>query len=113
MLDALKNLGNLGDMMKKAQEMQSKMQQMQEEMSRKQITAEAAGGLVSATVNGKLQLTSLRIDKTKGDTTDLEFLEDVIVAAVNAAQEQATQVLQQEMSKVTGGLNLPPGLMGG
>jgi len=111
MLDALKNLGNLGDMMKKAQEMQSKMQQMQEEMTRKQITAQAAGGLVTATVNGKMQLVNLKIDKTKGDVTDLEFLEDVIVAAVSAAQDQATQILQAEMAKVTGGLNLPPGML--
>lgn len=113
MFDALKNLGNLGDMMKKAQEMQSKMQQMQEEMARKQITAEAAGGLVTATVNGKMQLVNLKIDKTKGDASDLEFLEDVIVAAVTAAQNQAAEQLQGEMSKLTGGLNLPPGLMGG
>ncbi len=113
MFDALKNLGNLGDMMKMAQEMQSKMAQMQEEMARRQITAEAAGGLVTATVNGKMQLVNLKIDKTKGDTTDLEFLEDVIVAAVSAAQTQAGEQLQAEMSKLTGGLNLPPGLLGG
>jgi len=111
MFDALKNMGGLGEMMKKAQEMQGKMQQMQEEMSRKQITAEAAGGLVTATVNGKMQLIKLRIDKNRVDVTDLELLEDVIVAAVSAAQERAAQSLQEEMSKLTGGLNLPPGML--
>jgi DNA-binding YbaB/EbfC family protein len=111
MFDALKNMGGLGEMMKKAQEMQGKMQQMQEEMSRKQITAEAAGGLVTATVNGKMQLVKLRIDKSKGDVTDVELLEDVIVAAVSAAQERVAQSLQEEMSKLTGGLNLPPGML--
>lgn len=112
MFDALKNLGGLGEMMKKAQEMQGKMQVMQEELGRKQITAEAAGGLVSATVNGKLQLVKLRIDKAKLiDPDDTEFLEDVIVAAVSAAQNQAADLIKNEMAKITGGLNLPPGLL--
>ncbi len=111
MFDGLKNLGQLGEMMKKAQEMQGKMQQLQEEMSRKQITAEAAGGLVSATVDGKLMLTNLRIDPTKGDATDLPFLQDVILAAVTAAQAKAGDMIREEMAKLTGGMGLPPGML--
>ncbi|CAN5482665.1 YbaB/EbfC family nucleoid-associated protein [soil metagenome] len=111
MLDAFKNMAGLGDMMKKAQEMQVKMQQMQEELSRRQITAEAADGMVSATVDGKLQLVKLKIDQTKVDLNDIPYLEDVIVAAVSAAQTKAGQIIQAEMAKVTGDLGLPPGML--
>lgn len=111
MLDAFKNMAGLGDMMKKAQEMQAKMQQMQEELSRRQITAEAAGGMVSATVDGKLQLVKLKIDQTKVDLSDITYLEDVVVAAISAAQAKAGQVIQAEMVKVTGDLGLPPGML--
>jgi len=111
MLDAFKNLGNLGEMMKKAQEMQGKMQQMQDELSRRQITAEAAGGMVSATVDGKLQLIKLKIDSAKVDLNDITYLEDVIVAAVSAAQAKAADVIKSEMSKISGDMGIPPGML--
>jgi len=111
MLDAFKNLGNLGEMMKKAQDMQGKMQQMQDELSRRQITAEAAGGMVSATVDGKLQLIKLKIDSAKVDLNDITYLEDVIVAAVSAAQAKAADVIKSEMSKISGDMGIPPGML--
>lgn len=113
MFDAFKNLGNMGEMMKKAQALQERMQQMQDELGRKQITAEAAGGMVTATVNGKLQLVKVRIDKTKIDLNDIELLEDVIVAAVSAAQGQAAETVKQEMGKLSSELGLPPGALPG
>ena len=110
MLDGLKNLGDLPGLMRKAQEMQSQMKRVQEELAKKTITADAGGGMVQATVNGKLKLTKLRIDKSKIDPADIELLEDVIVAAVQAAQTRAMQSVQQEMQKMAGEMGLPPGL---
>jgi DNA-binding YbaB/EbfC family protein len=111
MLDAFKNLGNLGDLMTKAREMQEKMKSVQDELGRKQITADAGGGMVQATVNGRLELTKLRIDRAKIDVNDTEMLEDVIVAAVAAAQTRAAEVVRQEMQKVAGDMGLPPGML--
>jgi DNA-binding YbaB/EbfC family protein len=113
MLDGLKDLGNLGSLMAKAQEMQGKFRAMQEEMAKKLITADAAGGMVQATVNGRMELVKLRIDKSKVDVNDTELLEDVIVAAVSAAQARATEVMKAEMSKAAGEMGLPPGILPG
>jgi len=111
MFDALKNLGSLPGLMAKAREMQEKMQAMQEEMARRQVSAEAAGGMVEATVNGRMELVRVRIDKAKIDPTDTEMLEDVIVAAVRAAQQKAAEMMQAEMQKTAGEMGLPPGLL--
>ncbi|HSI37133.1 MAG: YbaB/EbfC family nucleoid-associated protein [Phycisphaerae bacterium] len=115
MFDDLKNmnLGNLGDLMSKAQEMRSRMERMQEEAQRKTVTADAGGGMVQATVNGKMELTKLKIDKTKLDVNDTELLEDVIIAAVNAAQQRAANMLQEEMRKQAQQMGLPPGMIPG
>jgi DNA-binding YbaB/EbfC family protein len=111
LFDALKNLGNIGDLMKQARLMQEKMKILQEEMARKQVTAEAGAGMVEATVNGKMELVKLHIDKTKIDVSDTEMLEDVITAAVNAAQTKAADMMRQEMQKATADMGLPPGLL--
>jgi DNA-binding YbaB/EbfC family protein len=113
MFDALKNLGNLGELMRKAQEMKGKMAQMQEELAKKQVSADAGGGMVEATVNGRLELLKLRIDKTKIDPSDTEMLEDVIVAAVHAAQTRALEMSQAEMHKMASDMGLPPGAIPG
>jgi DNA-binding YbaB/EbfC family protein len=111
MFDALKDLGNLPGLMAKAREMQDKMKSMQDTLAKRQVTAEAAGGMVQATVNGRLELVKLRIDKSKIDPNDTEMLEDVIVAAVAAAQNKAAQGAQEEMQKMAGDLGLPPGML--
>jgi DNA-binding YbaB/EbfC family protein len=110
-LDALKNMGNLPEMMRKAQEMKGKMAAMQDELARRTFSADAGGGMIEATVNGKLELIKLKIDKTKLDPTDTEMLEDLTVAAVHAAQTKAMATIQQEMQKMTADLGLPPGMM--
>ena len=97
--------------MGKAQEMQQNMQRMQEEMARKQISADAGGGMVTATVNGRLEIVSVKIDKSRVDVNDTEMLEDLIVAAVRAAQTKSAQEMQAEMSKMTAGMGLPPGML--
>jgi DNA-binding YbaB/EbfC family protein len=114
MFDALKNLGglgNIGELMKQARQMQDQLKKLQEEMARKQITADAGGGMVQATVNGRMELLKLRIDKTRIDVNDTEMLEDVIVAAVHAAQVKAADAMQQEMQKAASDLGLPPGML--
>jgi len=111
MFDALKNIGNLPGLMAKAKEMREKMQAMQEELARRHVTADAGGGMVEATVNGRLELIRVRIDRQRVNTGDVEMLEDLIVAAVNAAQVKAGKVMQDEMQKITSELGLPPGMM--
>jgi DNA-binding YbaB/EbfC family protein len=111
MLDAFKNLGGLGDLMAKAKQMQEQMKTLQEELGRKQITADAGGGMVQATVNGRLELVKLKIDKEKIDPSDTEMLEDVIVAAVHGAQAKAAEMMQAEMKKAAGDMGLPPGML--
>jgi len=109
--DMLKNM-NMGDIMKQAQQMRGQMEQMQAEMAKKTVTADAGGGMVQATVNGKLELVKLKIDKTRVDVNDTEMLEDVIIAAVNAAQARAGQMMQAEMQKKAQEMGIPPGMLG-
>ena len=111
MFDNLKNLANLPGMLAKAREMQEKMKSMQEELARKQVSADAGGGLVSAVVNGRLELVKFRIDKSKIDPNDTEMLEDLIVAAVSAAQAKASDMMKDEMSKMAADVGLPPGMI--
>jgi hypothetical protein len=111
MFDALKNLGDIPGLMARAREMQDKMKVMQEELAKRQVTAEAAGGMVQATVNGRMELVKLRIDKTRIDPNDTEMLEDVIVAAVAAAQNKASESARSEMQKVAGEMGIPPGML--
>lgn len=111
MFDAFKNMGGMGDLMRKAGEMRQKMQEIQENLARRQVTADAGGGMVQATVNGKMELVKIHIDKTKVDLNDTEMLEDLIVAGVKAAQQRAAEVMRQEMEKTAGEMGLPPGLL--
>src|SRR5688572_29113823 len=116
MFDAFKDLGSLGSLMGKAQEMQTKLRTLQEDMAKRTITAEAGGGMVRATVNGRLELVKLSIDKSKvvvNADADVEMLEDVIVAAVSAAQARAAENMKAEMSKAAGEMGIPPGLLPG
>ncbi len=114
MFDALKNIGgmgNLGELMKRAQEAQQQLKQFQDELAKKQVTADAGAGMVQATVNGKLELVKLKIDREKIDVNDLEMLEDVIIAAVHAAQARAADQMREEMQKMAGDMGLPPGMI--
>lgn len=103
--------GDIGKIMKLASEMKTRMPQMQQELAEKEFAAEAGGGVVTATVNGRMQLTALKIDREiAGD--DLEMLEDLVVAAVAAAQTKAAEAAAEMMQEMTGGMNLPPGMEG-
>ena len=101
---------NLGDMMKQAQEMQAKMAEAQEKIEVMQVTGASGGGMVEVTLSGKGDMWQVQIDPSLLGGDDKEVLEDLIVAAHNAAKSKAEELVQEEMAKVTGGLNLPPGL---
>jgi len=110
MFDAIKNLGNLPGLMAKAREMQEKMRTVQEELGKKQVSADAGGGMVEAVVNGRLELVRLRIDKSRVNLSDTEMVEDLVVAAVNAAQAKAGEMMRDEMQRAAGEMGLPPGM---
>ena len=97
---------NQAAMMKQAQKMQQQMLQMQEEMERKTYSATAGGGMVTAEVNGKHELINLTIKEEAVDPDDVEMLQDMVIAAVNEAFRTADADAQNNMSKLTGGLNL-------
>lgn len=99
--------GGIGNIMKQAQQMQRRMAELQEELENKQVEASAGGGMVTAVVSGKQQLLDLKIEPAVVDPEDLEMLQDLITAAVNEAIKQSQQMAQEEMAKVTGGLNIP------
>ncbi|AVM76131.1 YbaB/EbfC family nucleoid-associated protein [Magnetospirillum gryphiswaldense] len=103
----MKNLGNL---MKQAQQMQAKMGEMQAKMAEMEVSGAAGGGMLQVTLNGKFELKKIKIDKSLVDPEDVEVLEDLIVAAFNDAKVKAEVAMQDEMAKLTGGLNLPAGM---
>src|SRR5512135_1213987 len=102
----------LGNLMKQAQMMQEKMARVQEEAAAKTVEASAGGGMVSVTANGRMEVVSIKIEKEVVDPADVEMLQDLVAAAVNEALKKAQEMVNEEMSKVTGGLGLP-GMGGG
>ena len=98
---------NQMQMMKQAQKMQQDLMRMQEELEQANYTASSGGGVVTAVVSGKRELVSLEIDPEAVDPEDVEMLQDLVVAAVNEALHKAEDAAAQNMSKLTGVLNLP------
>lgn len=101
---------NLGQMMKQAQEMQAKMEAMQNKLGEIEATGQAGAGMISMVVNGKGELKKVRIDKSIVNPDDSDMLEDLIVAAFNDAKTKVERQVQEETSKMMGGLKLPAGL---
>lgn len=99
--------GNMNNMIRQAQKMQQDMMKAQEELEVKSYEASAGGGVVTAVVSGKKELTSVTIDPEAVDPDDVEMLQDLIVAAVNEAMRKAAEDASSQMSKFTAGLNLP------
>ena len=97
---------NQMQMMKQAQKMQQDLLRMQEEMQTKEYEATAGGGVITAVVNGQKELLRISIDPEAVDPEDVEMLQDMVVAAVNEAMRKAEADSAQNMSKLTGGLNL-------
>ena len=97
---------NQAAMMKQAQKLQQQMMQMQEEQEKMTHSATSGGGMVTATVNGKHELVNLEIKPEAVDPDDVEMLQDMVIAAVNEAMRKADSYAANNMSKLTGGLNL-------
>ena len=97
---------NQAAMMKQAQKLQQEMLRMQQEQEAATFTAKAGGGMVSATVNGKHELLNLQINPEAVDPDDVEMLQDMILAAVNEAMRSADNAASENMSRLTGGMNL-------
>ena len=101
--------GQLGNLMRQAQQMQERMKQLQDELARAEITGESGAGMVKVTLSGKHQAHRVQIDPA-ALKEDKEFLEDLVAAAINDAVQKVEQMAREKMAQATGGLGLPPGL---
>ena len=99
--------GNMNNLMKQAQKMQKQMEENQKALEEKEFTATAGGGAVEVTISGKKEVTKVKISEDAVDPDDVEMLEDLIAAAVNSATAAVDKDSEEEMSKMTGGLNIP------
>lgn len=106
-----KGIGPLGNIMKQAQELQERLSRVQEEAAAKTVEASAGGGMVTVVINGRLQVTVLRIEAEVMKGGDTEMLQDLVIAAVNKGIRAAQDMMAEEMKKVTGGMQIP-GLTG-
>ncbi|MCH9022252.1 MAG: YbaB/EbfC family nucleoid-associated protein [Planctomycetes bacterium] len=103
----MKGFSDITGMLGKFQEVQGKMKQIQEDLANQSVEASSGGGMVTATVNGKGDLLGVKIDPETVDPNDVEMLEDLVKAAVNAALAKSQELMKEEMGKLTGGLNIP------
>jgi DNA-binding YbaB/EbfC family protein len=110
----MKGIPNMGNLLKQAQQFQAKMAKLQEELGERTVEASAGGGMVAVVANGKQEILSVTIEPEVIDPEDKEMLQDLIAAAVNDALTKAKNMMQEEMGKLTHGLNIPnlPGLLG-
>ena len=99
--------GSQQQMMKRVQQMQADMAALQEDLAQREFSATSGGGMVTATVTGEKKLTALKIDPQVIDPDDADMLGDLIIAAVNEACATADKTSEEEMAKITGGMNLP------
>jgi len=99
--------GNMSKMLKQAQKIQQEMAKLQEELKERTVDASAGGGVVEVTVNGKQELLAIKINPEVVDPEDIEMLQDLILAAVNEGLRKSQEMVAEEMSKITGGLNIP------
>lgn len=97
------------NILKQAQKIQSQVSQMQAELGERRIEASAGGGMVTAVVNGRQELISIKIDPQVVDREDVEMLEDLVVAAVSEALGRASELANEEMKRLTGGMPFPMG----
>lgn len=100
-------MADLLKILQQAQQVQGRLQQIQEQLQQKVVTGTAGGGMVTVEADGRGQIKRVRIDPSVVNPADVEMLEDLVSVAVSDAQQKAAAAAQEEMSKVTGGLNLP------
>ena len=102
--------GNIGNMMKQAQQMQENMQRAQAEIAALEVTGESGGGMAKVTMTGRHEVRRVSLDPSIVSSDDKDMLEDLIAAAVNDAVQKLERVTQEKMSSVMGGMQLPPGM---
>ena len=100
-------MGNMNNMLKQAQKMQEQMLKIQEEAEEKTVEASSGGGAVTVTASCKKQIVAIKISPETVDPDDIETLEDLVISATNEALRLAEETMTREMSKVTGGMNIP------
>lgn len=105
------DFGQMGGLVKQAQEMRNKIAEMQAEMAHRTVSATSGGGMVTATANGAFELVDIKLEKEVINPDDPDMLADLVLAACNEAIKKAQDMTAQEMKKLTGGLNIP-GLFG-
>jgi len=99
--------GGLGNMMKQVQQMQAKMEKIQAELENIKVEGTSGGGMVTVVANGKQDIISITIDPEVVNKDDVEILQDLILAAINQAKQKAQEIQSEQMSAITGGLNIP------
>jgi DNA-binding YbaB/EbfC family protein len=99
--------GNMQQLARQAQKLQQQMTEMQAALDAREFEASAGGGMVTVKVNGKRELLALAIKPEAVDPEDVEMLQDLVLAAVNEALRQASETIEREMGKMTGGINMP------
>jgi len=97
----------MNEMLRQAQMMQNKIARVQEEVALKTVSANSGGGMVTVIANGKQEVVSLKIEPQVVDPKEVEMLQDLIVAAINSALKASQDMVNQEMSKATGGMQIP------
>ena len=97
----------MGNMLKQAQKLQSKIFKLQEELADRTVETTVGGGMVKAVANGRQELLSISIDPEVVDPDDVQMLEDLVVAAVNDVLKKSQEMVSEEMTKLTGGFNIP------
>jgi DNA-binding YbaB/EbfC family protein len=109
----MKGMPNMGQLMKQAQQIQTKMAKLQEELGDRTVEASSGGGMVMVVANGRQEVLSIKIEQEVIDPDDAEMLQDLIMAAVNDALTRAKDMVNEEMGKLTKGMNIPgmPGLL--
>jgi len=106
----LKGMGGMGNLMKQAQKMQQQLAEVQAGLKERVVEGSAGGRMVTVHMNGHQDILSVKIDPEAVDPEEVDLLEDMVLAAVNQALEKSRQLAQEEMGKITGGLQIP-GLM--
>ncbi len=114
MFDQMKNLKQLAGLLGNTSELRERFEQMQRELESKTVTADAGAGAVRVTANGKMRITAVELDPAmiavlagEGEQADREMIEQLVLSATNEALERAQELVRQELTQATGGLNLP------
>ena len=103
----LGGLGNIGGLMKQAMELKDNMAQIKESLANEQVEASAGGGMVTITINGKMEVLAVKIDPEIINADDPEMLETLVAAALNEANRKAQELVKRKMTELTGGIDIP------